>query len=355
MRAVILSHLYLDPDRRGKLRALAGQGATVVVAVPGGVAGEDAAVRIAPIEARGEPDNPAALRWSNPGIKRLLADVRPDIVQIEEEPSSQAAADAAAEAGRLGIPVVLFSWDPAPGSGVFERRRAATCYAAARAAIGGNAIAADRLRDLLPGAPVACMPQLGVAPPPPVDREPRDRLALGYVGRLRPERGVDILLRACALLMCPWTLDIAGTGPEQEALEDLAQRLGLASRIRWLGGVGRAEVNALWPALDVLVLPSRTGDPERWSTVLVDGMARGVVPVVTEGGVLHAVVGEAGLAARDEEGLGMALQQLWAFPEERLRLSGLARRRVLEHYVDAALAGQTLALWRQVLARSTGA
>jgi len=352
MRAVIFSHLYLDPDRRGKLRALAGQGAGVVAALPGGIAGEDAGVRLAPISVKGDPEDPATLRWSGAGIRRLLADVRPEIVQIEEEPVTQVAAEAAAESARLGVPVVLFSWDPGTGAGVFERRRAAACFAAARGGIGGNAIAADRLRDLLPGLPVACMPQLGVAPPPPVERGPRDRLAIGYVGRLRPERGLDLLLRGLSLLLCPWTLEVAGTGPEQEALEQLAQRLGLASRIRWLGGIGRAEVTALWAGLDVLVLPSRGTDPERWSTVLVDAMARGVVPVVMEGGVLHAVVGEAGRTARDEETLGMALQGLWAFPDERRALSGLARQRVLEHYVDAALAAQTLAHWRQVRGRA---
>jgi glycosyltransferase involved in cell wall biosynthesis len=174
---------------------------------------------------------------------------------------------------------------------------------------------------------------------------------IGYVGRLLPERAVDLLLRACSLLMGPWILTVAGTGPEQEELELLAQRLGLASRIRWLGGVTRADVEALWPNLDCLVLPGRPSGEgvERWSTVLVDAMARGVVPVVMEGGILHAIVADAGKTARDEESLCEALQQLMAFPEERRALGAAARQRVLEHYVDAAIAEQTMALWQQVL------
>jgi glycosyltransferase involved in cell wall biosynthesis len=353
VRALILSHLYLDPERRGKLRALAGQGATIVVAVPGGSAGEEGGVRLAPIPVHGDPEEPESLRWGRPAIRRLLADIRPDVVQIEEEPDTQAAAVTAAEAERLGIPVVLFSWEStAKRRGYRARQRAATSFRAARAAIGGNALAAERLRSELPGIPVASMPHLGVAPPAPVTRRPSDSLAIGYVGRLLPERAVDMLLRGCALLMGSWTLYVAGTGPEQEELELLAQRLGLASRIRWLGGISRNEVEALWPTLDCLVLPARRdGDwVERWSTVLVDAMAREVVPVVMEGGVLHGVVGDAGKTAEDEESLGVALQSLLAYPEERRRLGAAARQRVLENFVDAAIAEQTMALWRRVLA-----
>ncbi|HEV8149051.1 MAG TPA: glycosyltransferase [Gemmatimonadales bacterium] len=354
MRAVILSHLYLDPDRRGKLRALAGQGAVLVAAVPGGSTGEDSGVWIAPIPARGDPEEPESLRWSRSALRRLFADVRPELVQIEEEPDSQPAATAAGEAARLGIPVVLFSWETSgKRHGFLERRRARISFRAAHAAIGGNALAAEQLRLALPQAPVVSMPQLGVAPPAPVEREPGQLLSIGYVGRLIPERAVDMLLRACSLLMGSWSLTVAGTGPEQEELELLAQRLGLASRIRWLGGVSKPEIEALWPALDCLVLPARRSGAsiERWSTVLVDAMARGVVPVVMEGGILHAVVGAAGKTATDEESLGVALQTLKAFPEERRRLSAAARQRVLERYVDAALAEQTMALWREVLTR----
>jgi glycosyltransferase involved in cell wall biosynthesis len=359
VRAIILSHVYVDSDRRGKLRALAGQGAAIVAAVPGGMAEEDAGVRLAPIPVRGNPEHPESLRWNPRALRRLFADARPDIVQIEEEPDSRLAALASAEALRLGVPTVLFSWDSVARRRSFvARRRAAISFKAARAGIGGNANAAERLHLELPGVPIASMPQLGVAPPAPVERAAHDTLQIGYVGRLLPERAIDLLLRACSMIMGSWILTVAGTGPEQEELELLAQRLGLASRIRWLGGISRAEVEALWPALDCLVLPGRKRGEwvERWSTVLVDAMAHGVVPVVMEDSILHAVVGSAGKTAKDEESLGMALQNLLAMPEERRQLSAAARQRVLEHYVDAAIAEQTMALWRQVLARpSAGA
>jgi glycosyltransferase involved in cell wall biosynthesis len=221
---------------------------------------------------------------------------------------------------------------------------------AARAGIGGNALAAERLRLELAGMPIACMPQLGVALPAPLERNQEAALTIGYVGRLLPERAVDMLPRACALPMGSWTLFVAGTGPEQEELS--CWHSGWDSPRGLLAGRHQPrEVEALWPSLDRIVLPARRrARVERWSTVLVDAMARGVVPVVMEGGILHAVVGETGKTAQDEETLGIALQGLLAYPEERKRLGALARQRVLEHYVDAALAEQTMALWRKVLA-----
>jgi glycosyltransferase involved in cell wall biosynthesis len=210
----------------------------------------------------------------------------------------------------------------------------------------------ERLRGLLPGRPVIELPQFGVPLPPATDRSPRDVLSIGYIGRLLPDRGVDRLLRACATLLGGWSLTVAGTGPEQEPLELLAQRLGLASRVRWLGGVTREEVIALWEELEVLVLPAdpRADGAERWSRVLIEAMARGVIPVVMEGGIAASIVGDAGKHARDDEALEVILQTLRAYPADRARLASVARQRVLDHFVDAALAKGTLNFWERILA-----
>ena len=200
MRAVILSHVYLDPERRGKLSALAGSGAAIAVAVPGGIAGEDRGVRVVPVPTGGDLRDPASTSWDGRAIHTLLADFRPDIVQIEEEPWSVAVSRAATQAARLKIPIVLWSQETVRPSGLFHRRREGRALRVARGGIGAHAIAVKRLREGLPGRPVIGLPQFGVPLPPPVERPVRDLLAIGYVGRLLPDRGVDRLLRACATL-----------------------------------------------------------------------------------------------------------------------------------------------------------
>jgi glycosyltransferase involved in cell wall biosynthesis len=86
-----------------------------------------------------------------------------------------------------------------------------------------------------------------------------DRPVLGVVGRLSPEKGVDVFLDACAELARagrPCSAVIAGSGPEASRLHDQTRRLGLDSRVRFLGTV--RNVAALYQSIDLLVLPSRS-------------------------------------------------------------------------------------------------
>jgi hypothetical protein len=89
VRAILLSHVYLDPANRGKLRALASQGCSITAAVPGGIVGEDGGVRLAPIPVSGDANGrPPAVE----SPLRRFSTTSGRCGQIEEEPSSPAAA-----------------------------------------------------------------------------------------------------------------------------------------------------------------------------------------------------------------------------------------------------------------------
>ena len=172
-----------------------------------------------------------------------------------------------------------------------ERSRAAS------GVVGGNAVATELVRSEFPALAAQSIPQLGLPVPRALAVEPHDPLAIGFVGRLVPERGLDVLLKACVRLYGAWTLTVAGTGPEQEELEALAERLGIASRVTWLGGVPRAELATLWPRLDCLVVPSRTTATwvETYPTQALEAMGHGVTVVASDSGALPESVGKAGL------------------------------------------------------------
>lgn len=328
-----------------------------MAALPGGVAGLDNGVRLTPVPVSGDPEVPGMLKWNGSALRRVISDFHPDIIQIEEAPAAPATVAAAAAARRMHIPYVVFSWESlARRRGFLEQRRYRSVLRHAAGLIGGNRVALALLRDQAPGAVTAVLPQTGMSATAPVSRdETRRGLGIGFIGRLVPERGGETLLRACGQLLGPWNLTVVGTGPEQESLEALAQRLGLASRIKWLGGLPRKEVEGIWPDLDCLVVPSRDTPTwvERSSPVLLEAMVRGVVPVVTRAGALPEIVGDAGIVVDDVESLTLALQQLIAEPERLRVLAPRARQRVLEEYVDSAVAQRTLAFWGQVLARRT--
>lgn len=131
--------------------------------------------------------------------------------------------------------------------------------------------------------------------PPAARAEARRRLgipaksvAIGWVGRLTPEKGADVALRALALLGRPqWLLIVVGDGPERDSLEILARSLGIAQQIRWAGSVPQA--GALTAAFDLFLLSSRT---EGTPMVALEAMTAGVPIVATAVGGVPDLLGE---------------------------------------------------------------
>jgi L-malate glycosyltransferase len=152
---------------------------------------------------------------------------------------------------------------------------------------------------------------------------PHPRPYLLGMGKFMRHKGFDVLLHVYARLPDPTPdLLLAGTGPEQPALEALTRQLGIAQRVRFLGFVeGQRKVNLLRSAT-FFVCPSRR---EPFANVILEAMAAGL-PVVASavGGNTELVYdGVHGLLfpAEDDAALACALQRLLAEPAllQRLR------------------------------------
>lgn len=94
-------------------------------------------------------------------------------------------------------------------------------------------------------------------------------------GRLSPEKGVDVAIRAMADIEGA-VLEIAGTGPDEAPLRRLAESVA-PGRVRFHGLLDKAEVQRLMLAATVVVVPSRWY--ENQPMVVLEALARGV-PVV---------------------------------------------------------------------------
>lgn len=361
MRALVISTDAIDPSQRGKLRALEGMGCAVALAVPadwpaGGPRvewGADGGLKLAPIEVRGG-DDPAHLRWRGGGLGRLLSEFRPDVIQVEGEPWWPITTRALRLAEKLKIPAVLASSTSVPVTlGFAERLRRGRSIRAARGFIGINRLALELVLRGRPTVPHAIIPLHGVSVPVlGRPRTPRAGFDIGFIGRLVPERGADLLIRATARLRGDWSLTVVGTGPAQQELEALAEKVGIGSRVRWLGGMPRHWLESVWPTLDCVVLPART--TARWvepvGQALLDAMAQGLPVIGTDSGVLPEVIGDAGIVVGEDDPdvLGLALERLQKMPDEQARLGVAGRRRVMAEYVDDAIARKTLTFWRKV-------
>lgn len=353
MRALFVSSAYAAPESRAKLRALAGLGITVAAVVPeqagAPAAGDDLGVRILPVPVSG-PTGPRRA-WDRRALRRAFSDFNPDLVQLEEEPWSRVATRVAALARRHPATLVQYTADTLSAPlGMVDRARRRRVLERVSGIAAANRIAADHVAALRPGIPVAVVPQLGIVPPASATgADAGTELALGFVGRLLPSKGLDLLLRALVHVHGEWTLTVIGTGPAQESLEALSASLGLASRVRWLGALPRPDVARVWPEIGCLVLPARTvpGLVDSTGRVALEAMAQGIPAVVTASGALPEVVGEGGVVVpeNDEAALRTAIQRLHDEPVERAALAAAARRRVLSHYAPDAVARRTLDLW----------
>ncbi|MFL5541700.1 MAG: glycosyltransferase [Longimicrobiaceae bacterium] len=185
--------------------------------------------------------------------------------------------------------------------------------------------------------------ELGIAADAPV---------LLSVGRLEPVKGYAVMVRALAdlralapALAARAVLVVAGDGAERRRLESLARSLGVDAALRLIGW--RDDVHALHAAADVFTLSSRS---EGTSVSLLEAMAAGLCPVVTDVGGNAAVLGPE-LAHRlvpggRAESLAAAWAGALAHPAARAEDAAAARARVGGHFSADAMAERYEALYR---------
>ncbi|GAA4287443.1 glycosyltransferase [Georgenia daeguensis] len=190
----------------------------------------------------------------------------------------------------------------------------------------------------------------------PDDGGAAPRVRAGYVGRLAPHKGVDVLLDAVA--GDPrLTLTIAGSGPDAGRVRDRIATLGLADRVVMAGHVPHERLPDLYRGLDILAVPSLTTPSwlEQFGRVAVEAMASGVPVVASDSGALPDVVGGAGLLVPpgDPAALRAALVRVGedAALAGRMRAAGLRRARECDW---EAVADRYAAMYRRVARRHDG-
>ena len=100
----------------------------------------------------------------------------------------------------------------------------------------------------------------------------------GFIGRVKAEKGIEVLLRASSMLTNPlWRLKIAGTGAESYVARLRAEHRD--ARVEWLGVVDR---DSFYDSIDVLIVPSIWSEP--LSRVLIEGIDSGLPVLCAESG-----------------------------------------------------------------------
>ncbi len=167
------------------------------------------------------------------------------------------------------------------------------------------------------------------------------------LGRLHENKGFDVLLQALARLPGVW-LWLAGEGSERRALGALADRLGVAERVHFLGW--RDDIGSLMATADVCVCPSRH---EPLGNVILEAWAAGKPVVAAAAAGPQGLIedGETGrLVPIDDAGaLAASLGETIAEPERARTMGEAGHARFRRDHSEPVVVAKYLAFFHQVI------
>ncbi|SDN30179.1 1,4-alpha-glucan branching enzyme [Paenibacillus sp. yr247] len=176
-----------------------------------------------------------------------------------------------------------------------------------------------------------------------LSRDSQNRI-LAFLGRLVYEKGVHILISAMRLVLKRYPeakLVIAGSGPELEALQQLAAPLG--DRVSFTGFLDETDKNLLLHTAELCVFPSLY---EPFGLVALEAMASGTPLIVSDTGGLAEIVDHGINGCKvppgDANALAWQITQLLQNPNITTQLTGAASTKVSDTFS-----------WEQIRTRTT--
>ena len=175
-------------------------------------------------------------------------------------------------------------------------------------------------------------------------------IVIGFLGRLANQKNPTLMIEAFARLHAANNvrLVMVGTGPLEKHCRQLSERLGLESRIDWLGFKTAEQA---MPAFDVFVMPSQY---EGMPYVMMEAMSIGLPIVATQvGGTSIGIedgVNGFVVPRSDSDTLATRLQHLIDNQQTRLGFSEASKQRAMQFSV-AQMVIRTRELYDSLLSR----
>ncbi len=169
--------------------------------------------------------------------------------------------------------------------------------------------------------------------------------------RLHRKKGLDTLIRACAILRdrgIATPCVIAGSGPERAALEKLRDALNLNDRITFKGWLSQEEIRSHIRRAALTVLASRRsaeGDRDGIANILIESLALGTPVVTTTAGSAAEIIenGRNGSLAEPDNDLALAEAMAKTLESAELRSRLIKEgRSTVETLFDGAVTIQQL-------------
>jgi rhamnosyl/mannosyltransferase len=203
---------------------------------------------------------------------------------------------------------------------------------------------------------------IGAHAPEPVEPERVAQLRQRYgerrlvfaLGRMTYYKGWEVLVEAARQLPADVLVVVGGGGPDLPRYRALAERAGASERVRFVGPLSAASVEAHFALACAFCMPS-TQRAEAFGVAALEAMARGLAVVSTAipgsglGWLQQDGVTGLQVPPRDAQALAMALQRLIEDAALRARLGAAGRARWAGLFTAETMADQTVALYQRLL------
>jgi glycosyltransferase involved in cell wall biosynthesis len=304
------------------------------------------------------------------GLSAAVRKFGPDLINVEEEDYSLVTLQCIRLANKLQIPSMFYAWQniyknyPPPFSNI-ER----FVYRHAIGAMGGSENAGRILQKKGYKGPFASIAQIGIDTSlfeisGDVDQAKRafkekigidpNSFVVFYAGRIVEEKGIQTLIEAAAKCSERLKLLIVGSGPYEQSLKDLAEKVLPAGKVKFVPYVTAALLPEYTKAADAVCLASLTRPnwveqgPVR---VVTESMAAKCVAIVSDSGELPEVVGSSGIVFKEGSSAALAEAINRCMAEKSLQIEYRQKgfQLVKEKYSADAVARRCADFFNQVL------
>ncbi|WP_223651772.1 XrtY-associated glycosyltransferase XYAG1 [Hymenobacter psoromatis] len=206
----------------------------------------------------------------------------------------------------------------------------------------------EESRQVIPGWPGQIIPNLVALPQYAPTRPANDVFTIGFLSRVDPKKGLDVLIRVLGQITQPYRLLVAGTGSETyiQELHALAAEVGNADKITWVGWKNGEDKFTFLAELDLFALTSHS---ENFAIVVIESLATGTPVLISDQVGLYQYVREhdyGWVTPLDPAQVVATLQAAMRDHAKRQRIGATAPVLIRREYDDRTLAQHYLDLYQ---------
>ncbi len=293
-------------------------------------------------------------------VKNLFKKIKPDILHIEEIPFSLVCWQFLKQAKKYNLKKIFFTWEN------IERKLNPVYkyfykYSLENSdcAIAGNEDGKKILLKLGFNRKIYVMPQYGInfsdfKSEKKLLPEDGEDFKIAYMGRIVPEKGIEILLKSIEGLD-KIKLMIAGVGEKdyEEKIKNIIKQKNLDKKIEWKGHIPSKDIPEFLNKMHILILPSvaRPDWKEQFGRVLIEAFASKVAVIGSSSGEIPNVIGDAGLIFKEGDSDDLKEKIKLLLNDKNLYLQNIEKglKRISENYTNDKIAEKVFSIYKELL------